>query len=109
MKNVIRGFFIDARHLENMFKYLTRTTLTNVIDENFKQQIGRYICRSWLFVLFCIFTDLLEAYLRQMLQTQEFYEFMELAELKCTAEFDGALHYKWISILVIEILNISVV
>ena len=46
MKNVVRGFFNDARHLENMFKYLTRTSLTNVIDENFKQQIGKDISRS---------------------------------------------------------------
>ena len=103
MKNVVRGFFNDARHLENMFKYLTRTTLTQVIEGNFKQQIGRDILRATLFVSIHIFTDHLEAYLRQMLQTHEFYEFMELAELKCTAEFDGALHYKWISVLVFEV------
>ena len=42
----------------------------------------------------------LEAYLREMLQTAEFYEFMENLDIKCNTEFEGSDIYKWISILV---------
>ena len=37
---VVRGFFEDSRHVENMFKYLTKTSLVRVVEDNFVQQIG---------------------------------------------------------------------
>lgn len=84
---VVRGFYLDPRHLENMFKYLTNTSLTKVVEDNFVQQI-----------------DYMEAYLREMIQTAEFYEFMESIELKCEAEYDGSMHFKWLNILVRDFL-----
>ena len=57
-----------------MFKYLTNTSLTKVVKDNFVQQI-----------------DYMEAYLREMIQTAEFYEFMESIELKCEAEYEGSM------------------
>ena len=44
--NICRGLYLDARHIENLFKYLTRTILTPTIEKNFKQQMG-----EWLFYL----------------------------------------------------------
>ena len=43
--NVCRGFFSDYRHLENMFKYLAKISLTDAMEKNFNQQISK-----WFFV-----------------------------------------------------------
>ena len=45
VQNVCRGFWMDPVHLEKRFMFLSvRTTgLTSVVEENFKQQMGRVI------------------------------------------------------------------
>ena len=44
--------------------------------------------------------DLMEAYLRETIPNADFYEFLEMIEQKCQNEYDGALHFKWINIIV---------
>ena len=42
--DVHKGFFMDYRHLENQFKFLTNTSgLTSVVEENFKQEMGKML------------------------------------------------------------------
>ena len=83
VSNVCRGFFLDQRHLENMFRFLSKTSLIGPIEDRFIRQI-----------------DLMEAYLRETIQNADFYEFLEMIEQKCNNEYDGALHFKWINIIV---------
>ena len=82
IKFVVRGFYDDPRHIENMFKYLTKISLSQTVEERFVMQM-----------------DHLEAYLREMIQTSEFYEFMENLEIRCYTEFEGSDLYKWINLL----------
>ena len=73
---------MDYRHLENQFKYLTKTVLTPVVNERFLCEIGK-----------------MEAYLREVNQSSQFCEEMEMIEVKCNCEFNGSEHYKWIQVL----------
>ena len=73
---------MDYRHLENQFKYLTKTVLTPVVNERFLREIGK-----------------MEAYLREVNQSSQFCEEMEMIEVKCNSEFNGSEHYKWIQVL----------
>ena len=101
--NVCRGFFSDYRHLENMFKYLANTSLTDVVEKNFKQQMGKLLFEYENLSFFCFdLLDYLEAYLRESIQTAEFAQFLENAEIKCDVEFDGSSLFKWICILVFQ-------
>ena len=45
-------------------------------------------------------TGYLEAYLRESIQTSEFAEYLENAEIRCATEYDGSDLYKWICLLV---------
>ena len=41
---VCRGFWEDHRHLQNQFKYLTKTSgLLSQVEMNFKKQMGMFI------------------------------------------------------------------
>ena len=95
---------MDPRHLENMFKYLAMISLTPAVEKNFKQQMGknrRYFKYTKSNFVNLSSSDYLEAYLRETIQSAEFSEYLENAEIKCDVEFDGASHYnKWICILV---------
>ena len=85
----VRGFFLDQRHLENMFRFLSKTSLIGPIEDRFIRQI-----------------DLMEAYLRETIQNADFYEFLEMIEQKCNIEYDGALHFKWINIIVLKLFEL---
>jgi hypothetical protein len=85
-----------------MFKYLAVISLTPAVEKNFKQQMGKD-CRYFKYNHCHIdpsLSDYLEAYLRETIQSAEFADYMDNAEIKCDVEFDGASHYKWICILV---------
>merc|ERR1712096_364007 len=43
--------------------------------------------------------DHMEAYLREEIQSAEFFEFMEQVDIKCNMDFDGSDLYKWICIM----------
>ena len=42
----------------------------------------------------------MEAYLREVKQSAEFYSYLEQIEDRCMTQYDGSLHFKWICIMV---------
>ena len=37
----------------------------------------------------------MEAYLREVIQSADFYTYLEQAEDLCMTQYDGSLHHKW--------------
>ena len=58
------------------------------------------VLRIGKFIFFFYLLDYLETYLRESIQTAEFAQFLENAEIKCDVEFNGSSLFKWICILV---------
>ena len=61
------------------------------------------VLRMGKFIFFSFYhLDYLETYLRESIQTAEFAQFLENAEIKCDVEFNGSSLFKWICILVFQ-------